>query len=184
MLEYQHMTYMTDHLKSRFFDVERYSHVALTEDTVTFPLWNMSGQMAGYQCYSPKLPKVHVDDPKQARYYTWVTKPCASKTAELAVWGLETITWASPLVFLTEGVFDACRLHHHNLPALAVLGCNPQHLAGWLKTLPAFKVACVQGDAAGKKLAAFGDAVVMLPAGKDVGDLTEVEFEELFRKYL
>jgi hypothetical protein len=65
-----------------------------------------------------------------------------------------------------------------------VLGCNPQHLTGWLKTLPAFKVACVQGDTAGKKLAAFGDAVVMLPAGKDVGDLTEAEFEELFRKYL
>lgn len=175
---------MHEHLLSRFFDPSLYSGVAVTEDTATFPLWNLSGQFVGYQTYNPSQPKKEVGDPKLQKYFSWVTKPCASKNAELAVWGLETVHWTDKVLFLTEGVFDAARLHWHGLPAVACLSNNPAHLTGWLMGLPSRKVACVQGDAAGKKLAKYGHECVMLPEGKDVNDLSEADFKRLFAKWL
>lgn len=175
---------MQDHLRSRWFDTTLYPNVTVAEESATFPLWNMSGQMVGFQSYNPHLPKLHVDDPTLARYFTWVTKPCASKNGELAVWGLETVHWADPVLFLTEGVFDACRLHWNGLPAVAVLSNNPVHLVGWLKALPSTKVACVQGDKAGRKLAKYGDKRVFLPEGHDIGDLPEHDFQQVFKEFL
>jgi hypothetical protein len=175
---------MTEHLLSRWFDQTKYPNATLHENQLTLPLYNMSGKFVGYQTYNPTLPKLHVDDPRLARYFTWVTKPCGSKNAEVAVWGLETVNWYDKVLFLTEGVFDACRLHWHGFPAVAVLSNNPVHLRSWLKALPSKKVACVQGDAAGMKLAKFGDYQVFLPAGKDVGDLTESELEQCFARFL
>lgn len=178
------MDKMLAHLHSRYFNPAKYSGVTVTPQCMSVMLWNLSGQAVGWQCYNPSLPKLHIDDPKLARYYTYVTKPCASKNAELAVWGLETVHWTDKVLFLTEGVFDACRLHMFALPAVAVLSNNPVHLTSWLKALPSVKVACVQGDAAGRKLAKYGDECVMLPAGKDVGDLENREFLRLFEKWL
>jgi len=175
---------MKDHLRNRWFDTEKYPNMTVDAESATFRLWNLSGKLVGYQTYTPSLPKIHVDDPRQARYYTWVTKPEASKNAELAVWGLETVAWNGRYLFLTEGVFDACRLHWHGLPAVAVLSCNPVPLKSWLTAMPQHKVACVQGDKAGSKLAKFGDSCVMLPEGEDVGSLTETQFKEYFGKYL
>jgi hypothetical protein len=175
---------MLEHLKSRWFDVSRYPNVVVTDETTTLPLFNTSGKMVGYQTYSPGLPKCHVDDPRLARYFTWVTKPAASKNAALAVWGLETVHWNDTVLFLTEGVFDACRLHWHGLPAVACLSNNPVHLTSWLRATPSAKVACVQGDSAGRKLAKYGDKQVWLPNEKDVGDLTNNEFATLFAEWL
>lgn len=175
---------MKAHLQSRWFDVSMYPNVVVDTDTVTFPLFNMSGKMVGYQTYNPSQPKKEVGDPRLQKYFSWVSKPCASKNAELAVWGLESVHWADSVLFLTEGVFDACRLHWHGLPAVACLSNNPVHLCSWLKGLPSRKVACVQGDKAGRALAKFGDVAVWLPDTKDVGDLTETEFNQLFSKWL
>lgn len=175
---------LNDHLLSRYLDVTKYSNVDLDGAQATFPLWNMSGKMVGYQTYNPTLPKVHVDNPREARYFTWVTKPSASPNSELAVWGLETVHWTDKVLFLTEGVFDAARLHWHGLPAVAVLGNNPKPLLSWLYALPSHKVACVQGDQAGMKLAKFGDSALFLPTGHDVGDLSEEQFMDVFGKYL
>ena len=175
-----------EHLTGRWFNPEFYPNVVVSEEeqTVVLPLFNLSGRMVGYQQYTPGNPKCHLDDPRLARYFTWVTKPVASKNAELAVWGLETVTWTDKWLFLTEGVFDACRLHWHGLPAVAVLSNNPVHLRSWLTALNQRKVACVQGDAAGKKLGSYGDLAVFLPEGKDVGDLTVDEFHESFGRFL
>jgi len=175
---------MLSHLTSRFFNPTLYSGVTITDEGMTVLLWNLSGKPVGFQCYNPSQPKKEVGDPRLQKYYSWVTKPCASKNAELAVWGLETVHWTDKYLFLTEGVFDACRLHWHGLPAVAVLSNNPVHLGGWLMALPSTKVACVQGDKAGRNLAKFGDEKVWLPEGKDVGDLTEMEFAAFFGKYL
>lgn len=178
------MDKMLTHLRSRYFDPQRYSSLTVTDKMMTVMLWNLSGQAVGFQTYSPSQPKKEVGDPKLQKYFSWVTKPCASKDAHLAVWGLETVRWTDKFLFLTEGVFDAARLHWHGLPAVAVMGNNPKHLTGWLMGMPQRKVACVQGDAAGKKLAKYGAECVFLPEGKDVGDLTEEEFKELFAKWL
>src|ERR1700741_4023271 len=139
---------MNDHLLSRHFDVSKDPHVAVTEESCTFPLWNLSGQMVGYQTYNPSQPKKEVGDPKLQKYFSWVTKPCASKNGELAVWGLETLTKDTKYLFLTEGVFDAARLHWHGLDAVATFSNNPAHLTEWLFGLNVITVACVPGDAA------------------------------------
>ena len=183
MLYNIHMN-MQEHLRSRWFDTAKYPNATVTDESATFPLFNMSGQMVGFQVYNPLQPKKEVGDPMLQKYFSWVTKPCASKNAELAVWGLETVDWTDEVLFLTEGVFDACRLHWDGLPAVACLSNNPVHLTSWFKALPSHKVACVQGDAAGNKLAKFGDSCVMLPENNDVGSLTDAEFTKLFAKYL
>ena len=175
---------LKQHLNSRYFDYTRYSGVFLdeVESTVFLPLWNLSGQMVGYQQYSPSKPKAHFDDPKLAKYFTWVTKPAASKNAELAVFGLETLDYNKPL-FLTEGIFDACRLNWNGFSAVAVLSNNPKHLGNWLSLLPVTTVAVCDGDVAGKQLAKFGDRAILLPVDRDVGDLTEDQFNSYFSEY-
>ena len=169
------------HLKDRYFDLHRYTTVTIDDDTneVTLSLWNLSGQMVGYQVYNPNKPKKQVGkDPRSAKYFTYVSE------GQNAVWGLETVRWRDSFFFLTEGVFDACRFHHHNMPAVAVLGNNPTHLHSWLKSMPNLSVAAVQGDKAGLHLALHAKAAVYLPEGKDVGELTDYEFNNLFRYYM
>jgi hypothetical protein len=175
---------MLNHLHSRFFDPTRYSGVTVTNDQMTVLLWNLSGQAVGWQTYTPSQPKKEVGDPRLQKYFSWVTKPCASKNSELAVFGLETVNWSDNVLFLTEGIFDASRLHWHGLPAVACLTSNPVHLMEWLFALPQSKVACVQGDAAGQKLAKYGNEQVWLPAGKDVSDLETSEFATFFARWL
>lgn len=172
-------TEMLEHLKSRGLNPQRYSSVTVDSDSVTFPLWNLSGQMVGYQVYKPKAEKNHKLEPKDQRYYTYVSR-FGGKGPALAVWGLETVDNSKPL-YLVEGVFDACRLHNLGLSAVAVLSCDPKHLKSWLNTLPQPKVAVCEGDSAGRKMAKYGDSVVYLPEGKDVGELTDEELTKYFR---
>ena len=174
---------MYSHLKQRWFDVSKYPNVVVTDEDVTFPLFNTSGKMIGYQKYNPSLPKLRGNDPKLMRYFTWVTKAAVGAPSELAVWGLETVHWDDRILFVTEGVFDACRLHWYGLPAIAVLSNNPAHLASWLRTTPSLKIACVQGDTAGVELAKYGDKQIWLPTNKDVGNLTAEEFVEHFAEW-
>lgn len=162
-----------------------YSGITISEDegVVTVLLYNLSGEVVGYQTYNPGAPKVHIDDYRLARYFTWVSRN--DKHAKLAVWGLETVNWLSDTVFLTEGIFDASRLHWHGIPALAVLGNNPSHLTTWLNTMPWKTVSCVQGDKAGRKLGKHSNHLnILLPESKDVGDLTDSEFNFYFKDWI
>lgn len=168
---------LREHLTSRWFDPALYSGVFLDDEfsCATFMLWNLSGQACGYQTYSPLLPKVHVDNPREAKYFTWVSK------GQNVCWGLETLkTLDTSVVYLTEGVFDACRLHWHGKAALAMLTNKPDHLRNWLSCLPYRTVAATQGDRAGQKLAKFADSALYLPNDHDVGSLSEDYFAEAF----
>ena len=174
------MEKMLQHLKDRWLVPEKYTGITITPLVATFPLWNVSGKMVGYQTYNPSKPKTHnPKNPHDAKYFTYSTKN------ELAVWGLETVDWLAidKPIFLTEGIFDAARLHYYGLQAIAVLGNNPKHLSNWLNLLPSNTVSVVQGDLAGKKLAKFGNFSIFLPETKDVGDLSFEQFELYFKKY-
>lgn len=171
---------MLNHLLTRFLNPDKYSGVTVTPEVTTLSLWNLSGQMVGYQSYNPSQPKVHKNSkvgPLTAKYYTYAS------SGQLAVWGLETVRWGDVL-FLTEGVFDAARLHWHGLPAIAVISNDPKHLRNWLRMYPGVTVAAVQGDDAGRKLRKYAKRAVQLPEGEDVGSVSEDVFNELFKEYL
>ena len=164
------------HLIERFFHTARYSGCTVTDDSMTVMLWNLSGQCVGYQVYSPLKPK-KASEPREAKYFTHLTK------GQDAVFGLETVRWQTPILFVGEGIFDAARLHAYGMPAIAVLGNSPTHLTSWFNTLPHTTVAAVQGDKAGLMLALRTDRAVFLPEGEDVSSLPEEKFIKLFKPY-
>jgi len=160
---------MDRHLRCRHLIPERYRAVWLAEGMATFGLWNLSGQLVGFQEYRPDKGKVRSHDvsrahvrfnPHDQRYFTKITP------GAVAVWGLETYVYGREL-FVTEGIFDAARLHRLNLPAVAVLTRAPEHLRSWFKGLGCPLTTVIDGDGPGESLAAFGDLVARMPDGQD-----------------
>lgn len=119
---------LRNHISSRHMDISLYEGASLypLENVVVFPLWNLSGQFIGFQQYRPLASKDKRNNPRDGRYYTIYRK------GQHAVWGLESWDFDNRLVVLTEGIFDACRLHNRGVPAIAVLGSNTKHLNNWL----------------------------------------------------
>ena len=167
------------HLLSRHLNPALY-HVSVdeAESVATFLLFNLSGQVVGYQQYRPGAAKAQNNDPRAGRYFTYSPKHL------LAVFGLETYHFRTDLLFVTEGVFDACRLHNLGLPAVAVLSNNPKGLANFLFAVPRRVVVVADNDPAGRMLMEYGDEVLVCNAGKDLGDMTDGEVQSLLTKYL
>lgn len=181
------MNNLLSHLKERHLNLELYSHYLCDEGkTVTFPLWNLSGQMVGFQQYTPFQPKNDKSlKPRELRYYTLLTKT-DNKLQMLGAFGLDLLNPEQKYVFVCEGVFDACRLHNRGLNALALLACDPKPLKSWLWSMGYVVVPVCEGDDAGQKLQklANSDLVVYLPENKDLGDLTEEEVDKEFSFFL
>lgn len=167
---------LSKHLIERNFRISRYNGCTVTDVDMTVLLWNLSGQLVGYQVYNPSLPK-KAKEPRDMKYFTNITK------GQDGVFGLETVKWTFPYLFVCEGIFDAARLHAYGLPAIAVLGHHPTHLTSWLKALPHTTVAAVQGDKAGLMLALVTDLAIYLPEGEDVGSLSEQQFNDFFKPF-
>lgn len=143
-----------------------------------FFLYNLSGQLVGYQQYRPSADKKAHNHPKEGRYYTYRQK------TTLGVFGLESLHLTPNVVFLTEGVFDAARLTSRGVSALAALSNDPApDLKNWLQCLNRRVVVVCDNDAAGKKLAKFGDDVVFTNE-HDLGDSPESFVDELLYKFV
>lgn len=153
------------HLRERGLDPNLYT-VSWDDETACFALWNLSGQWCGYQQYRPFAPKTTRNDPRNGRYFTWAKD-------RLAVWGLESWYFRRDVLFVTEGVFDACKLHNLGLPAVAVLANDPKRLRPWLGSLARYTVAVCDDDAAGAKLAGLCNSAVTVQGGKDLGNMTQ-----------
>lgn len=177
------------HLKDRGIDPDQ-TRVIIDEQTndVYFFLYNLSGQMVGFQKYNKDYQKTgqsNLDDPRMAKYFTWVSEEGYGKA--IAVWGLESTKFTDKFLFITEGIFDAARIQEAGYPAIAVLCNNPNiSLKGWLETLPQTKIVIYDNDVPGKRLIKFGDYAYTVPRDKDVNDLTPEEakkfLEECLRK--
>lgn len=168
---------LVDHLKYRHLDLELHRPmVDQDEGVVTFYLWNLSGQLVGYQQYRPLGEKKPQNNPKEGKYFTYRKQPT------LAVWGVESLVYPGP-VFVCEGVFDAARLTEKGCAALAVLSNNTGwDLKNWLGCLNRLTVAVCDNDEAGRKLAKFGREVVYTE-DKDLGDSSDEFVEALVRRY-
>lgn len=165
--------------KHRDLDITKYSGVSEYEGVYTFPLWNLSGQLVGYQQYRPDAEKGRMENPRDMRYFTYLPKN--TNTA----WGLETLNPKQLHLLVVEGIFDAVKLHNAGINALAVLANDPKPLKRWLDTLGYLIVPVCDGDEAGKKLASLTNCakVEQLPAGFDVGDMSGNCVDELFGRY-
>lgn len=175
------------HLKERHFHIEKYTTVTVSEELgkAFFMLYGFGGELVGYQCYTPHQPKRanHLEDIER-RYYTYLSKEHTE--VKKTVFGLETIKPETKIIFIVEGVFDACRLHNLGLCALALLGCDIEHIKEQLFLLGIKLVPVCEGDEPGKKLEklATHEEVIYLPEGLDLGDMTEESILETFKKYL
>lgn len=174
------MDTLSEHLRKRHLDCTLH-HPVLdeVERVATFFLWNLSGQLVGYQQYRPEGEKKPQNNPKLGKYFTYKKQPT------LAVWGVESLHLTPHLVFLTEGLFDAARLTERGFSALAVLSNDPTpELHNWLACLPRRrKVAVCDNDKAGLKLAKFGDEAIFT-AEKDLGDSTDDEVTNLLLRFV
>jgi DNA primase len=87
------------------------------------------------------------------------------------------------VVFLTEGIFDAARLTERGYSALAALTNNPtKDLRNWLSMLNRKVVAVCDNDAAGRRLAKFGD-VAVFTEDKDLGEADDAFVTRLLETY-
>lgn len=180
------------HLKGRGVDPDK-TRVIIDEETedVYFYLYNLSGQLIGYQKYNPNYEKIGqtaLENPRMAKYFNWVTDEYKGK--KIAVWGLESFDiMKDKYVFIVEGIFDAARIHEAGYPALAMLCNDPSdQVIGWLDTLPQKKIVIYDNDLnrAGNKLIKIGDYAYTVHSGKDINDLepkdAKIFIEECLKK--
>ena len=168
-----------NHLQSRYLDMNLHSvWIDETEGVATFPLWNISGKFVGYQQYRPSADKLKKNHPKMGRYFTYL------KERVVGVWGLES--WnLSKTLFVTEGVFDACRLTYNGFSAIATLSNDVSlSLESWLWIVRQnrFVVTVCDNDVAGRKLSKFGHRAHFVENG-DLGDASDAEVKKLLKKY-
>lgn len=106
---------------------------AIDEDdgVATFYLWNLSGQLKGYQHYRPNATKEKRNEPKSGRYYT--QRPSAKEA--VAIGGLETYDWTAPL-FVVEGLFDAVRLWNLGWSCIWTCGLPDPQVQHWIRNQP------------------------------------------------
>lgn len=168
-----------EHLQSRYLDMNLHSvWIDETEGVATFPLWNLSGKIIGYQQYRPNADKQKKNHPKMGRYFTYL------KDKVVGVWGLESWNFSKTL-YVTEGVFDACRLTRYGYSAIATLSndISPSLEAWmWIVRQNRFVVAVCDNDVAGQRLAKFGHSAYFVQNG-DLGDASEAEVKKLLKKY-
>ena len=168
------------HLLDRHMDMRLHT-VWIAEDLgcAIFPLWNLSGQLLGYQRYRPDASKALNNDPREGRYFTRLVNSCTT------VWGLESWSLSNTL-FVTEGIFDAARLTARGYSAVATLSNNVSPtLASWLwvtrKTRPV--VVVCDNDAAGRSLARYGSTSHTVTGYKDLGEATNSYVDSVIDQY-
>jgi hypothetical protein len=169
---------LEQHLKERHLDMTLHKPILHQESgVVTFLLFNLSGQIVGYQQYRPNANKDKKNDPKEGRYFTKIRKQTVS------VFGVESLHLTPNVVFVTEGVFAAARLTSRGVSALAVLSNDPtQDCRNFLRCLSRKVVVVCDNDSAGRKLAKVGD-VAVFTEDKDLGDSAESFVEQLIAKF-
>lgn len=174
---------ITTHLEGRRLNKSLYSGVWLSEDrkVATFGLWNLSGQLIGFQQYKPLEDKTRKPKPSDMRYFTIAGKEGGG--SKLLAFGIELLDTTQNNLFIVEGIFDVAPLHNRGVNALAVMTNNPVHLKSWLNSLGYNIIALCKGDKAGRKLAKFADEAIYLPTGKDLADMSDEWFDNIVKIY-
>lgn len=137
-------------------------------------LYNLSGQLVGYQKYNWRGSKTKSNN-IDGKYYTYITKE--SKNTKLVVMGLENVDITKTL-YVVEGMFELLWAQKYGVNCVAVLTNNPKPLKNWFNTLPCKTVALCQNDAAGLKLRNLCDTYCVL--SKDLDEFSS--YREFLRE--
>jgi hypothetical protein len=180
------MQTIREHLIGRHFNPDEHRcYISEEERTVTFPLWNLSGVFVGYQQYRPDKDKNRDNDPRQSRYFCYLSDERSVEDGEskagrkrIGFWGVHTLRRPGPVI-MCEGVFDAVRAYNIGLPCLAVLTSNNPSISSFLSILGRDVIAICDGDDAGRLLAKYGSCATFLPQGMDLGSLSSSEAREV-----
>ena len=180
------MKTLKQHLKLRHLDTRLHGvWIDEFERVATFPLWNLSGQLSGFQQYRPGSSKDKKND-ITGRYYTFRgDKLLPRKCKTVSVWGLES--WhLSDVLFVTEGVFDAARLTESGISAVALLANNPCiDTRNWLEIVGRNRkvVSVCDSDSAGRYLATVSPYTHKVEEFNDLGDASDEYVQDLVCKF-
>jgi hypothetical protein len=168
------------HLHSRYLDT-RLHRVWLDNANcvATFPLWNLSSQLVGYQQYRPRASKERKNDPRLGRYFTKI------KDGKVGMWGLESFHYSNTL-FLTEGIFDAARLSYLGYAAVALLSHDVSvSTASWLNIVRASRrvVAVCDSGIAGRRLSKYGTDYFVVEGCADLGEASDDYVRQVVKEY-
>lgn len=168
------------HLKERNVNINLHRPIIDEENCIaTYLLYNLSGQIVGYQQYNP-LGDRKVNNKPNARYYTYVSKNKSS----VVLYGLESLDISDGVIYVTEGIYDAMRLTNKGQTALATLTNSPsKDVINQLKLLNRPIVVVCDNDNAGRKLAKCGDYVEVVEGAKDLAEAPESYVDHLIKKY-
>jgi len=163
------------HLRERGVDPGRTPvYVDPESGVATFPIYDGQGRMVGYQQYNPAGAKRPGNDEDTGRYYTYIS----DEFKRIGVWGLHTVNLLSDtILFITEGIFDAVKIHNAGYPAIAALGnAASRELKAQVKLWAIYTIGIMDRDEAGSKLAALVDRAVVVPEPyHDLGDMPQEE---------
>lgn len=171
------MSTVRQHLLSRHVNFDVHSPVVDEVNRVaTFYLYNLSGQIVGFQEYRPDQEKLQNNDPR-GRYFTYRGQPTVT------AFGVESLDLSPHVVFIVEGIFDATRITGRGYSALAALSNSPsKDFGNFLSMLSRRVVAVCDNDVPGKELAKFGNCCVVTTE-HDLGDSSEEFVTELLKKF-
>jgi len=165
------------HVMQRRIDLNRH-RVYFSDDRATFPLYNLSGAMVGYQRYYPAGSKKPGNDPRDGKYFTRTAKDV------IGVWGLES-WYSNNTLFICEGIFDAAPITLFGGSAIALLSvsCN-NSTKQWISLISTSRKTILVRDndhtKSGLEKLVWG---VYTPTTKDLGEADDREVINLVRKH-
>ena len=174
------------HLIDRHIDLSVHSvWIDQQDQSAAFPLWTLTGKMAGYQRYRPGAEKTLRNNPEDGRYYTYVSgNRCPAKAAQdVAFWGLESWHFTSDTLFVCEGIFDAARLTSRGVSAIALLknDCDPS-TRRYFDIVRGARRVIVVADESGTRFMRIGHRTHAVPQG-DLGEAADEYIDGMLEEY-
>lgn len=169
---------LVQHLKDRGMNPDLYNYSkSYSANAITFYLWNLSGQLVGYQQYRPLKIIKKQNNPKSARYFTYLPSGVDG------CFGLELLDYSKKDLYIVEGVFKAAILHRLGFNAVAVLTSSPKRFKSWFKSMrQIFNIIAIgDNDAAGAKLVRIVGRGFQSPV--DLDEMTDEDMLEMLDEY-
>lgn len=176
------------HLQSRgLTNYQQYGMTVTDNQSLYIPLWNLSGQLVGFQTYIPDGERKHSKNlpATDMKYYTSVSK-LRTKQSNVAMFGLSHICKHDRVLFVVEGVFDAISIHNCNRNAVAILGVGSavnRQIFNQLSVIGYKTVAVCDGDEAGSNLQKYTDDYIILPRNTDANDMHQTTLNTILNNY-